>query len=101
MNGVDRPGNHLVYVTPNRTTLVIDTTDGEDRIDDAAAPLRGLPNGRIELAIARNYAGVPDRRARSFTGSLPEKRSMRYTSRPQVDRSGIGRRLPSARLSRS
>jgi Ca-activated chloride channel family protein len=32
---VFRLGNHLVWVTPNRTALVIDTTDGTDKLSDA------------------------------------------------------------------
>jgi Ca-activated chloride channel family protein len=30
-----RLGNHLLWVTPNRTALVIDTTAGKDELADA------------------------------------------------------------------
>jgi Ca-activated chloride channel family protein len=32
---VYRLGNHVVWVTPSGTALVIDTTDGKEKLDDA------------------------------------------------------------------
>jgi Ca-activated chloride channel family protein len=32
---VFRLGNHLVWVTPSRTALVIDTSDGKEKLSDA------------------------------------------------------------------
>jgi len=32
---VFRLGNHLVFVTPSQTALVIDTTDGKEKLTDA------------------------------------------------------------------
>jgi Ca-activated chloride channel family protein len=34
MKDVFRLGNHLVFVTPSQTALVIDTTDGKDKLTD-------------------------------------------------------------------
>jgi Ca-activated chloride channel family protein len=34
MREVLQLGNHLVFVTPNQTALVIDTNDGKDKLDD-------------------------------------------------------------------
>jgi Ca-activated chloride channel family protein len=34
MKEVFRLGNHLVWITPNGTGLVIDTTDGTDQMTD-------------------------------------------------------------------
>jgi Ca-activated chloride channel family protein len=40
MKDVFRLGNHLVFVTPSQTALVIDTTDGKDKLtDDEVAAL--------------------------------------------------------------
>jgi Ca-activated chloride channel family protein len=36
MRNVYRLGNHLVFVTPNRTALVIDANNGEETMSDAA-----------------------------------------------------------------
>ena len=34
MKDVFRLGNHLVWVTPSKTALVIDTDDGKDKLAD-------------------------------------------------------------------
>ena len=34
MKDVFRLGNHLVFVTPSKTALVIDTTDGKEKLTD-------------------------------------------------------------------
>ena len=35
MKDVYRLGNHLVWMTPNGTALVVDTSEGKDKLDDA------------------------------------------------------------------
>jgi len=35
MKDVFRLGNHLVYVTPSKVALVIDTNDGKEKLEDA------------------------------------------------------------------
>ena len=34
MKDVFRLGNHLVYVTPSKVALIIDTNDGKDKLSD-------------------------------------------------------------------
>ena len=34
MKEVFKLGNHLVWITPNRTALVVDTNDGKEKLTD-------------------------------------------------------------------
>ena len=44
MKDVFRLGNHLVFVTPSQTALVIDANDGKDKLtDDEMAALFAKP----------------------------------------------------------
>ena len=69
---VFRLGNHLVWVTPNGTALVIDTNAGKDKLSDDESPSCLSPKSKLQRCGFNNFphAGPPNRRGVPFLSDL-------------------------------